>query len=250
MIPTALPIIVPAWEFETPGWYQTPPESSFKHLKPRRGSAVGPQCEKTSPVDAPDERTLLIAGWRLITGLPLRKATACKSLVRVSQPTGGALLTSRNLLGDGANLLATCEWLLRRRLREDWAVLHGVGRAQVLTWVTLVRRDTPVVKAVTSSADAAAWTLFAMYWCGFSHPAALFNESLHPPTGVVQWISQFHVDQQADHWREIQLEFARCMGTTRGDCNELVRRMLKRTGRVALLRKLCDLSVSGSITTI
>lgn len=229
-----------------PGWYQNAHEAPSKRSKPGRSRAMGPGCEKTSAAQAPDERTLLIARWQRITRLPMLKATACKLLVHVAPPIGGALNSS----GDAANLLATCEWLLRRRLRQEWAQLPGAGRAQVLTWVSQVRREAPVVKATALAADAAAWTLFAMYWCGASHPAALFNKSLHPPTGLVRWISQFHVDQQADHGRQIQGEFARHMGGARAQCDVLVRRMLKRTGRVAFLRELCDLSISGSITTI
>ena len=90
------------------------------------------------------------------------------------------------------------------------------------------------------AAGAAAWTLFAMYWCGASHPAALFNKSLHPPTGMVRWISQFHVDQQSTYVREVQGQFAHYLGVTKVRCDLLVRRMMKRTGSVALLRELCD----------
>ncbi|WP_426149144.1 hypothetical protein [Polaromonas sp. DSR2-3-2] len=230
----ALPIIVPAWEFEMPGWFQGAHEAPSKPSKPRRSRTVGPQCEKTSAAQAPDERTMLVARWRRLTRLPLLRATGVASLAHVSQLTGHG-----PNLGDAANLLATCEWLLRRRLRQDWALLPGAGRAQVLTWVSQVKRDAPVMKATASAADAAAWTLFAMYWCGVCHPAGLFNKSLHPPTGLVRWISQFHVDQQADQGREIQEKFAHHMSSARAQCDALVRTMLKRTGSVAFLRELC-----------
>jgi hypothetical protein len=97
-------------------------------------------------------------------------------------------------------------------------------------------------KSVASdlAADAAAWALFAMYWCVANHPAALFNKSLHPPTGLVRWISQFHVAQQRTQVREIQGQFAHYLGVTRDRCDVLVRRMMKRTGSVALLRALCE----------
>ena len=78
------------------------------------------------------------------------------------------------------------------------------------------------------------------YWCGASHPLALFNKSLHPPTGLVRWISQFHVDQQRIQARTIQGRFAHYLGATSDYCEVLVQRMLKRTGSVALLRELCE----------
>jgi hypothetical protein len=80
-----------------------------------------------------------------------------------------------------------------------------------------------------------------MYWCGASHPTALFNKSLHPPTGLVRWISQFHVDQQRIQVRTIQGRFAHYQVISSDCCDALVQRMLKRTGSVALLRELCEL---------
>ena len=140
----------------------------------------------------------------------------------------------------GVSLLATCKWLLRNRLRQDWALLRTADRAQVLILAKCFRRDAPIVPKTELAADPAAWALFAMYWCGASHPAAMFNKSLHPPTGLVRWISQFHVDQQRTRVREIQEQFAYYLGVTRGRCDVLVRRMLKRTGSVVLLRELCE----------
>lgn len=102
------------------------------------------------------------------------------------------------------------------------------------------KRELPIVDATDLGAASAGWTLFAMYWCGASHPAALFNASLHPPTGLVRWISQFHMNQQRIEMREIQAQFAHYLGVTRGRCDVLIRRMLKRTGSVALLQELCN----------
>lgn len=232
-----LPIIVPAWEFEVPGRLQGTHALPSKPSQPRRTRTVRPQDAKICATREPAEREMLIARWRRITQLPLPRATGCKTLVHTYRPTE----YDANSADDAVNLLATCEWLLRRRLRQDWALLQSAGRAQVLTWVNQVKRDTPVVEATALAADAAAWTLFAMYWCGASHPAALFNKSLHPPTGLVRWITQFHIEQQATQVREIQRQFAHCMGGARGRCDVLVRRMLKRTGSVAFLRELCDL---------
>jgi len=140
----------------------------------------------------------------------------------------------------GVSLLATCEWLLRKRLRQDWAMLSIANRAQVLILVKRFRTEAPIVDVAELAAEAAAWTLYAMYWCGASHPAALFNKSLHPPTGMVRWVSQFHVDHQTAQAREIQGRFAHYLGVTSDRCDVLVRRMLRRTGRVALMRELWE----------
>lgn len=232
----ALPIIVPAWEFEVLNWSQSAHDLPSKPSQPRPTRTVRPQDAKISATREPTEREMLIVRWRRITQLPFPRATGSKRLVHTYSPTEHDAESADY----GVNLLATCEWLLRRRLRQDWALLESGGRAQVLTLVNQFKRDTPVVEATALPADAAAWTLFAMYWCGASHPAALFNKSLHPPTGLVRWISQFHIDQQRTQVREIQRQFAHYLGGARGRCDVLVRRMLKRTGSVAFLPDLCD----------
>ena len=241
-----LPIIVPTWEFELVSRFKDAHELPSKAYQLKRPKTVGLQCTNKIAARESDEREMLIAHWREITRLLFPPATSYKSFVHVCELTQGDI----NSAGDGIDLLASCQWLLRKRLRQDWALLRGTGHAQVLMWVRQVTRDAPVVKVTAFAADAAAWTLFAMYWCGISHPAALFNRALHPPTGLVRWISQFHIDQQANHAREIQTKFAHCMSGSRSQCDLLVCTMLKRTGSVAFLHELCDLSFSGSITTI
>jgi hypothetical protein len=37
--------------------------------------------------------------------------------------------------------------------------------------------DSPINADSDLAAEAAAWMLFAMYWCGASHPATLFKKS-------------------------------------------------------------------------
>ena len=211
-----------------------------KPSKSSRTNTARPQDASFSGVRGPTGREMLIARWRRITELPLPLplpgAAGCNRPAGAYRPAEDVAESP----DDGGNLLATCELLLRRRLRQDWALLHSAGRAQVLTWVGQVKRDTPVLKATFLAADAAAWTLFAMYWWGASHPGALFNRSLHPPTGLVRWISQFGIDQQGAHAREIPRRFAHHMGSTRDRCDVLVHRMLRRKGSVAFLRELCD----------
>ena len=174
--------------------------------------------------------------WCRIANVYSPMLSDCKATASIYNPSANDTESA----GGGVSLLATCEWLLRKRMRQDWAMLNTTKRAQVLTLVKRFRREAPVVEATDLAADAAAWTLFAMYRCGASHPAALFNKSLHPPTGLVRWISQFHVDQQMAQVREIQGRFAHYLGVTGDRCDVLIRRMLKRTRSVALLRELCE----------
>lgn len=233
-----LPIIVPSWALELPIWSEGALERSAQPFQDKlvEPARIARPCQPNpGAVRQPSEREVLIASWRAIIRLPPVKTIGCRTL-----PEYTPVKTAPSLTGGKINLLQTCEWLLRRQLRQDWAQLPGAGRAQVLTWITQVSRDAPVVRATALAADAAAWTLFAMYWCGTSHPAALFNRSLHPPTGLVPWISQFHIDQQAQKAREIQGEFVHYMGSARAQCDVLVRRMLKRTGRLAFMRELCS----------
>jgi hypothetical protein len=39
------------------------------------------------------------------------------------------------------------------------------------------------------------------YWSGCRHPLFLFAQPLHPPTGLVRWLSSFTVKDQVDHGR-------------------------------------------------
>lgn len=232
----ALPIIVPPWEFELQNRLQSTHALPSKRLVPQLARIFQLPKAAGGAAREPSERELLIMRWRRIAYvyspvLSDRKAPA--SIYNPSAPDTGSA-------DCGVSLLATCEWLLRKRLRQDWALLDNAKRAQVLTLAKRFKTDAPVAASNDLTVDAAAWTLFAMYWCGASHPAALFNKSLHPPTGLVRWISQFHVDQQRTQVRGIQGWFAHYLGMTRGRCEVLVRRMLKRTGSVALLRELCE----------
>ncbi len=231
-----LPIIVPAWDFELQHQDQGVQALPPKRL-PTRTSKIPKLVDSTGsePRDS-TERELLITRWRRIVKVQSPRARGPK-LIASSYSLCG---TDKESDHCGASLLVTCEWLLRRRLRQDWALMCSADRTQALALVSRFQRDSPIIGDSDLAAEAAAWMLFAMYWCGASHPAALFNKSLHPPTGMVRWISQFHVDQQSTYVREVQGQFAHYLGVTKVRCDLLVRRMMKRTGSVALLRELCD----------
>jgi hypothetical protein len=231
----ALPIIVPAWDFEM--HYQCQKISVLpKRLQPKPVRALRLMDVSDSAALEPSERELLIMRWRRIANVHSLIALDGKAVLSTNNPS----MNDTESENCGVSLLATCEWLLRKRLRQDWALLHTANRAQVLMLGTRFKRELPIVNATDLGAAAAGWTLFAMYWCGASHPAAMFSESLHPPTGLVRWISQFHVNQQRTEMREIQAQFARYLGVTRMRCDVLIQRMLKRTGSMALLQELCD----------
>jgi hypothetical protein len=150
-------------------------------------------------------------------------------------------LNDGQLIEPRVNLLAICEWHLRRRLRQEWDALVRASRAQLLASVSKFERLNPVVIGnATMTADSASWMLFGMYWCGASHPAALFQKPLHPPTELVRWLSTFHIDLQTSKAREIQCKLIVHLSITKGRCDQMVRQMIKRTGRVALLKELCD----------
>lgn len=232
----ALPIIVPAWEFEPQSRLQSTLAQPSKLLPSQLVRTLRPLTTADRSAREPTERELLVMRWRRIAYVYSPMLSDHNATASIYKPSADD--TESPVCG--VSLLATCEWLLRKRLRQEWALLDTAKRARVLILVKRFKREAPVVEAIDLAADAAAWTLFAMYWRGASHPAALFNKSLHPPTGLVRWISQFHVDQQRTQVREIQGRFAHYLGVTRDRCDVLVRRMLKRTGSVALLRELCD----------
>lgn len=84
----------------------------------------------------------------------------------------------------------------------------------------------------------AAWLLAAMHWGGCRHPAALHCEPLHPPTGVVRWLSMFDIRQQVECAGEIQELLIGRMADIDRQCQWLVEEMLRRGSVVALLPEL------------
>jgi hypothetical protein len=108
-------------------------------------------------------------------------------------PRAGSAL--RHLLHDGETLLRQ---LLRRRQKAS-----GVSRAALGCVAASFDSATWRVRVTAEQREALAVMLCAMYWRGCRHPAALGCASLHPPTGLVRWVSRFTVCQQVDHGRQI-----------------------------------------------
>lgn len=111
-----------------------------------------------------------------------------------------------------------------------------------------------------SSAPALAFALASMHWTGCSHPRSLFIAPMHPPTGLIRWMTHFTVQEQVDQGQQLLERLS--LEVRRIECfaNALVMRILAmspRHGRgVVLLPDLLkitesdDLDESGSFTTL
>lgn len=74
--------------------------------------------------------------------------------------------------------------------------------------------------------ETLALLLCTMYWRGCRVPAAINSAPLHPPTGLVRWLSQFTVQEQADHGRQILAALAAEEARLHEFALQLARRML------------------------
>ena len=158
----ALPIIVPAWDFDPQNRFQSAHALPSKRLPPRSVRIPRPLDAAGGSTREPCERELLILRWRCSAKVWPSTPPCWK--VDDSMYCGQA--NDRERADYGVSLLATCEWLLRKRLRQEWALLCRVDRSQVFALVSRFKRNCPIISASDLVADAAAWTLFAMYWCG------------------------------------------------------------------------------------
>lgn len=231
-----LPIIVPGADFQAYAWagqYVPDPKRVLKPVCRQR-----PCVKNALPMDAASQRERLVSYWQAIARTrPLSSLRPTSTRLELSHAVEDGATGS---LGRGANLLGGCEWQLRRSLRAQWAGLCQTERIQVHAVVDRFVWSSPVFEVATITGDAAAWMLFAMVSCGSSHPASLFQKPLHPPTGLVRWISRFRVDQQTTQAEEIQRRLAGDLRVAAQQCSLMIRRMAKKTGRVALFRELCD----------
>jgi hypothetical protein len=109
------------------------------------------------------------------------------------------------------------------------------------------------------SAPALAFVLASMYWCGCRHPRSLFIAPLHPPTGLVRWLTRFCVQEQVDQGQllleRLVLEVQR-IDLFAGVLMRRIQAMTARHGRrVVLLPDLLRIAESvnlhegGSMTT-
>jgi len=266
-----LPIIVPGGEFEcefghshqiappTRTSRRKLPKQAARHKQPQyirvmwrdedeqaleaipASDAINFATTETVPSSAPISpdaaRQLLVHHWRSLLGPP---APAICQSTNVASTLPTAIRASSVADESSANLSGDCEWLLRLRLRQRWDSLCYRERLQVNAVAEDFNWTNPVCEASALTSTAATWMLCAMYWCGVRHPASLHQKPLHPPTGLVRWISGFHTDQQATQAHEIQGQLDREMSAMSVRCEWLVRRMVETTNIIALLHELCE----------
>jgi hypothetical protein len=102
-------------------------------------------------------------------------------------------------------LLAQCEGLLRQLLRRRRET-QGLPRSDLVHVAT--EFDGMTLRAPVRSVAANAFVLASMYWDGCRHPLSLFAAPLHPPTGLVRWLTGFSVQDQVEHGRLLLVQLA------------------------------------------
>ncbi|MDO9095396.1 MAG: hypothetical protein Q8R98_03765 [Rubrivivax sp.] len=103
------------------------------------------------------------------------------------------------------NLLAQCEALLRQLLRRRRDT-QGLLRSDLVH--VAAEFDGNTLRAPVRSVAANAFLLASMYWDGCRHPLSLFAAPLHPPTGLVRWLTGFSVHKQVEHGRLLLMQLA------------------------------------------
>jgi hypothetical protein len=177
----------------------------------------------------PSAREESIQSWRQLLGLADGGNDASD---------GSAVLPSSTSDRPLEQLLASTEWLMRRWLRQSWAVLRPWERQAILRAVRDFDPARPTIEVTAAQKRGAAWLLAAMHWGGCRHPAALRCEPLHPPTGLVRWLSMFDVRQQVESAGEIHELLIRRMADMERQSQRLIEEMLARGPTVALLPEL------------
>jgi hypothetical protein len=185
------------------------------------------------PCDDPQvlsERDESIQSWRRLLGL------ADGQGIGVSD--GWDILPGSTSSCQVEQLLASAEWLMRRRLRQTWGALRPGDRQTVLQAADGFDPSEPIIEVTEARKSGAAWLLAAMSWSGCRHPAALRSEPLHPPTGLVRWLSMFDIRQQVESAGEIHEALLKRMAIVERRSQWLIDEMLRRGLGVALLPEL------------
>ena len=193
----ALPILVPerhemallgirAWPAPTQRRFRWRP-SGLLRPGPRQGSS---RQERFAQPDSTTIREALLAHWQ----------RRCHAWVRpsLSESIAWSPRTSsdfRTLLQDAESVMKT---LLRRRRRTQ-----DVHPRALTALARTFDIDRWRLKVDPQQQETLALLLCTMYWRGCRVPAAINSTPLHPPTGLVRWLSQFTVQQQADHGHQI-----------------------------------------------
>lgn len=191
---------------------------------------IGPEPEQV----AANDRDALIRYWRRVLWLPIQPIGRQQGrAVALCGMRSGAMTKAESY-----DLLRDCERLTRLLLRRSWASLPQRDRRWIRSATRVFDPDMPISTVAPVQTNAAAWLFAAMHWCGCRHPEALWCKPLHPPTGVVRWLSGFDVVEQKDHPHDIMTTLAERVGRVEQQSRKLVRAMRARKRVVALLPEL------------
>lgn len=194
---------------------------------------------------AKPSRSALLAHWQPVA----RRCAPPPSPPLIARPRADACART---------LLRQCEALLRQLLRRRRRAL-GLSRGELRRLADGFDSDS-LRAAPACSAPALAFVLASMYWCGCCHPRSLFIAPLHPPTGLVRWLTHFCVQEQVDQGQQLLERLTLEVQRIDLFADVLMRRIQAMTARhgrgVVLLPDLLrvaesvNLSEGGSITTL
>lgn len=194
---------------------------------------------------AKPSRSALLAHWQPVA----RRCAPPPSPPLIARPRADACART---------LLRQCEALLRQLLRRRRRAL-GLSRGELRRLADGFDSDS-LRAAPACSAPALAFVLASMYWCGCCHPRSLFIAPLHPPTGLVRWLTRFCVQEQVDQGQQLLERLTLEVQRIDLFADVLMRRIQAMTARhgrgVVLLPDLLrvaesvNLSEGGSITTL
>lgn len=126
-------------------------------------------------------------------------------------------------------LLKQCEGLLRALCRHRLRTL-ALRQANI---AGVARRFDIDRYATVGGTAALAYVLALMHWRGCSVPNFLLRPPLHPPTGLVRWLSAFSVVDQVDSGQLLLEQLAREEARIFEHAFAIVRMMQRMKGRRA-----------------
>ncbi|WP_213956729.1 MULTISPECIES: hypothetical protein [unclassified Variovorax] len=227
VLPTAAPEVLHASMIAQAHWVRA-------GLAQARHRVAGAARGVPAPVQSMmGERAKLVHHWRRVARRPRRRGGTSKehAMSRTTALDASPHFGTQELLGD-------CVRLMRLLLRRSRARLSHAHRRAIARATLRFDLHSATIRVLPAHADAVAWLLAAMHWWGCRHPAALVCKPLHPPTGIVRWLSGFEVVQQVDCQREVISKLPRSMALIERRSRELVAAMIRRRGVVALLPEL------------
>ncbi|MDN8618215.1 hypothetical protein [Variovorax ginsengisoli] len=204
------------------------PEVAPSEQSEGRSARVGTAPSKVS------DRDSLIRLWRRVLSRPIQPGSTWQGRA----PTVLCVTAAASTLTESQELLRDCERLMRRLLRTSWARLPRTQRGAIKRKIRAFDLDRTTITVASGQADAAAWLVAAMHWCGCRHPAALFAKPLHPATGIVRWLTAFEISRQVERPRDIIALLPKKMAIIDQRSRVLVATMIARRRVVALLPEL------------